>query len=906
MSASLPSHSGSLPQSPTGYAPPGVGYTHPGSASVTPKGAPDVPVAFPADQQAYHTSTGPALQGVPSAASVQGIPVASGYEELHQRFSMQGVHQGLPPGSPLTQTARSDGGSMYARFQEQHRIPSAHFTANFEAQPPATLNTHGHAGASPLPSDAKKSIGPAGFGETPGSEPPLSLFGGDPGDHGFEAGGRAFGGFSAFPPLATAPSADLLSKLAYSDAKVKQLELQLEDQEQRSQQRLQDGKQQADAEHERMELQCGRFEQELDRAKDIHAGDLRHLNESKQLVLQNFEMEKEAVRREERRRAQLELEKLRMDHSAELEDVRRKHERSLMIAQQQAEMEAESLRRSSGGEEQLARLVQQVQGAVFEVEKSSKQVHTDKSLEWQARERQLEARERNVREMETRLSSQNKEVEDQRRKVSELVRHMEDSQTDDRTALASERERLTAEHARLLELQRTVRENDRNNKESLKHGWSQFEDEKRTHVEEQLRVEGDLQSRKDEIELQERHSRQDDDRLKTLNSKIETARQNAARRIRETETTIAGERRCLMSDLEVFEEKRRVFASEVVKLESERQQFEGDKASFEDEVKNVGMMAAEVQRKSEELNKVHVDIGAERNEMQRFRDQLQEERQAQGSELDRLKTMQTLVEQQRLQLLQTENQIRVRGIEDMELMISSQTTMQADGTPPLSSGFDTGLQGALQSYSTLQGAMQGAQQEPVQALSQDPFAQLQAQIMGQAQSPLNGQHAMHGLLAASGKQPQFQSPPQASTATAKSAARKRTVPTPNRQGVGNRLESQTLLRRTREASGEMQVYIQEQYRFLQHDAGVPSFARDHFTPPLRPPAFAAPQAASVGGHAPPPLYSSSFPTAPRQQHFDDDPHQFLFGEAHPQQQHHTLEALLPLTSDYDAPSGSTD
>merc|ERR1719310_349041 len=89
-------------------------------------------------------------------------------------------------------------------------------------------------------------------------------------------------------------------------------------------------------------------------------------------------------------------------------------------------------------------------------------------------------------------------------------------------------------------------------------------------------------------------------------------------------------------------------------------------------------MAIEVQRKSEELKALHEQAGEARGEILRLRDQLSEERTAHGSELERLKTMQTLVEQQRLQLLQTENQLRMRGIEDIALMVTTQATFPAE------------------------------------------------------------------------------------------------------------------------------------------------------------------------------------------------------------------------------------
>lgn len=316
-------------------------------------------------------------------------------------------------------------------------------------------------------------------------------------------------------------------------------QLQLEDCDQRWVQRLADAKQQIGAEHERMELQCRRLEAELDRCKEIHAGDLRHLNEKKQLLLQNAEMEKENVRREERRKAELDLEKHRQDHAAELEELRRRHERALSIAQQQADMEADNLRKSHSGEHQLAKLVEQVQGSVAEVERMSRRADSDKTVEWSVRERQLEAREKMVREMESRLTAQSKEMEDQRRRVSELVRHMEDSQVDDREALKLERDRLQDEHARLSSLQQSVRDADRNNKEGLKHAWGSLEDEKHSFQQQRLKMEGELSSHREEIELHEHQQRQETERLKTLHNQVEVARQNASRRIRETEVTIA-------------------------------------------------------------------------------------------------------------------------------------------------------------------------------------------------------------------------------------------------------------------------------------------------------------------------------------------------------------------------------
>merc|ERR1719476_1120576 len=52
--------------------------------------------------------------------------------------------------------------------------------------------------------------------------------------------------------------------------------------------------------------------------------------------------------------------------------------------------------------------------------------------------------------------------------------------------------------------------------------------------------------------------------------------------------------------------------------------------------------------------------------------------------------------------------------------------------------------------------------------------------------------------------------------------------TPALAGAGSHMQLQTLLRRTREASGEMQIYIQEQFRFLRGQQQGSGDAGDHY------------------------------------------------------------------------------
>lgn len=821
------------PSSPCFVAPPPAAV-QPGSVASSAKapaaalpgrqgGGPPAPASQSAAYmpQAHTTPVASTGQREGSGVGIAGmppVPVAVPAAPQLAASALRGyVGQGMDPGSPLTQTVQSEGGSLHARFS----VPVE------AAAPPWDLGqaraTHAaQAAAAALMADAgagmrsPQSRSAFGFGGpgTPPSEKGLSLFGGEPGG----IIPAPHGGISAFPPLAAAPSQDLLWKLAQSEAKVKHLELQLEDCEQRWQQRFADARKQEEAVTSRTELQTRVLEAELDRSKEIHAGELRHVQESKQLFIQSSETEKENARREERRKAQIEVEKIKGDCTHEIEELRRKHERSINILKQQADLESESLRRSHSGEHQLAKLVEKVQSSVAEVDRVSKKVESDKSVEWSVRERQLEAREKAVRETETRLSSQGKEVEEQRRRVSELLRNLEDSQLDDRNSLQVERERLQEEHSRLKELQQSVRDADRNNKEALRHAWSQVEQERRGFQEDQLRTDSELAMRKEEVELQERQVKQESERLKTLHQQIEVARQNASRRIRETETTVANERRCLMNDLEVFEEKRRIHAQDAMGLEGDKKTFKEDKEGFEGELRSVGLMAQEVERRSEELRVLHDQAAEARAEIQLLRGQLQEERTAQNTELDRLKSMQQLVEQQRLELLQTENQRFVRGIEDMDLLITAQASYPLEGE----AGMHTAGMQALTGPSAGAGLLEYGQ--PAAALALGTHApELQTWSRGTAeQAVLPFVHSEPFGAPGVAADPAPVEIPRAKVSHSPGTGNiQRSLATPCRSsgggvpGGGGRVQLQTMMRRTREQNGAMQIYIQESTAFLR-------------------------------------------------------------------------------------------
>eukprot|EP00746_Dinoflagellata_sp_MGD_P073047 gnl/MRDRNA2_/MRDRNA2_29648_c0_seq1.p1 gnl/MRDRNA2_/MRDRNA2_29648_c0~~gnl/MRDRNA2_/MRDRNA2_29648_c0_seq1.p1 ORF type:complete len:1261 (+),score=312.69 gnl/MRDRNA2_/MRDRNA2_29648_c0_seq1:321-3785(+) len=437
-----------------------------------------------------------------------------------------------------------------------------------------------------------------------------------------------------FPPMSMAPSSDVLQKFAYSEAKVRQLELQLQEQEQRWHQRMTESKMQWDAEKERMEHSCKRMESELDRLKDVHSADMRHLNENKAMMLQNFELEKDTARRDERRKAEVEIERVKADAARDLEDQRLQHERAVKIIREQSDLENESVKKSFQGVAQLDSLMSKVQGSAEEVEKMSRKVEADKVMEHNLRERQLVIREQNVQELESRLKAQTKEVEEQRRRMTELMTSMKEKQVDERTDLSLERDRLEAEHRRLEELQITLRDSDRSAKEQLRHSWAKLEDEKRSFHTEKVRFESDMSAQKEEMEARQRRIQHEVDRIKLMHDQVETARANSSNRIRESEIMIAGERRCLMNDLEIFEEKKRTVTDELEKLQIDRKALDEERKCFDEERLAVGQMALVVQQRSADMAQVSAEVGNAKEELERLRQQLASERSMQSSEME--------------------------------------------------------------------------------------------------------------------------------------------------------------------------------------------------------------------------------------------------------------------------------
>lgn len=305
---------------------------------------------------------------------------------------------------------------------------------------------------------------------------------------------------------------------------------------------------------------------------------------------------------------------------------------------------------------------------------------------------------------------------------------------------------------------------------------------------------------------------QEVEHLKVMHAQIESSRQTAARRVREIEATIANERRGLMHELELFEERRRGFATEAAQLEADRQNYVEERNTLEAEVQSVNQMAAEAQKKSQELRQLHRQVAEARDEIDLLRGQLQEERTAQGTELERLKTLQTLVEQQRLQLLQTENRVRVRSIEDVDLLVtmpapapapSPEAGAWSSGAAPTvpTAGDVQGLLGSL----GLAGLLQGLATPEALGAAPTPSSQDRGVSSMPAVAAVTPAVPLAARGSSVGNEPARLRPPSGTTGH----------PGAPLAGAGGRPALQLLLRRRRQESSEMDLYIQEQFQFLE-------------------------------------------------------------------------------------------
>jgi hypothetical protein len=177
--------------------------------------------------------------------------------------------------------------------------------------------------------------------------------------------------------------------------------------------------------------------------------------------------------------------------------------------------------------------------------------------------------------------------------------------------------------------------------------------------------------------------------------------------------------------------------------------------------------------------------------------------------------MHTLIEHQRLQLLQTENQLRVKGIEDMDVVLSPYGLTEGPiprldvDIPPI---LDRVGEAPVCRFGTF-----AAHKSPIAVNVEPGFAHMMAVHPTDAFAPADVQQEQ---APSSESHEHKQHHPGTDDVDGLASAATMRPSAPPSRGLSvnaNRMQLQTLLRRTREQSGDMQVYISEKVQLLQEE-----------------------------------------------------------------------------------------
>mmetsp|Transcript_1392 Transcript_1392/g.3229 ORF Transcript_1392/g.3229 Transcript_1392/m.3229 type:complete len:1364 (-) Transcript_1392:538-4629(-) len=443
--------------------------------------------------------------------------------------------------------------------------------------------------------------------------------------------------------------AEKSAKTAEYEIKAKRAENEKEEAEAKCKQKMEKEKLDFESERERWELERKRLEGEMERLRGTHMEELRHLSESKRHLTESIDLEKEQVRRNEMRKSREELERVRKQFVDEVGENEKRHQRQVAVIRESTDKELDSVRRSAGSGMQLNSLMEKVHDSAFQLDLLQKKLESGRSVEDKIREDALDAREKQIFAKEKQLEGSSKEVETQRRKMTDLINRME-AELKEQVKERSEREvvaneRLEREHARLLELQRSLREEKAKVHESHRDERQKLEEEKR--VFERRRADETEAVKNDRVNLEKK-----EERLKALETSIESARSNCERRIKESEVLIAGERKNLLLEMERFEEKRRDFLLNEERLDGDRKSFAGEKAKFDEEVARVKDLAEKVESRRKQVEQMYLEGCEMREEAKQTHSKIVQDRALRDSEVGRLKALQQMIERQRLELVQ--------------------------------------------------------------------------------------------------------------------------------------------------------------------------------------------------------------------------------------------------------------
>ncbi|CAD7935571.1 unnamed protein product [Amoebophrya sp. A120] len=447
------------------------------------------------------------------------------------------------------------------------------------------------------------------------------------------------------------------AELQEQSLKAKRLENEITEQDLKQKQQKEKQKLELESERERFDLEKKRLENELDRVKTVHAEEIRHLQESKRMLTESLDLEKEQCRRDEQRKGREECERLKRQFLDDQGENEKRHQRQVQIIRESTEKEIETIRNSASSGVQINSLLERVHDTTFQMDLLQKKIESQRSAEDQLREQGLDNREKMIRATEKQLQEQSKEVETQRKKMTDLINRMEAElaqqqlHANEHATVASER--LEREHARLLEMQRSLKEERAKQYEETKVERLRLE-------EKEVLLNQKLQQQTEEFEQKHRAVTEKEERVKKLENAIESSKLNCERRIKESEVLISSERKNLLLELERFEEKKRDFVLKEEQFKQAQGKLEGEKMKFEEDVARVKELAEKAENRRKQVEKMYLEGCEMREEAKQVHGKIVQDRALRDGEIGRLKALQQMIERQRLELVQDAS-VRVAG-----------------------------------------------------------------------------------------------------------------------------------------------------------------------------------------------------------------------------------------------------
>jgi len=439
--------------------------------------------------------------------------------------------------------------------------------------------------------------------------------------------------------------------LAFMEAKAVKLQDELDQSANEKRKKVIQLEEERALDRSRWELEQKRLEAEITR---LHESVLEEQRRGKELKIRQKEMidlERQEVRRDWDQRMKDETARLRRQASQEQEHIETRHRRHVESLTDQHAREMESVRVASRSSVELVTVMDRVQDTTVQVESLARRLDGAKSNQEDSLKMQLDQRERNVAAMERHCQERLQEVEAQRRKLTHLIDSMKDDRASSEDQVQHARERVDRDHQRVLELLTTTKEKDQQSLALLDEQRAQLEDERRRFEGEKEASMSREKEIKNENEATLRRLKKERESLDALRRVVEQAEMNCGRRIQESETIVTSEKRNMMVDLEVLAERERVLKMELDALATKRHYVQVEAARVEEEGARVRLFAAEVHKRSEEICVFYEETRHAKEESQRLHNEVMDSERQIASEKANLKSLHTLVEGQRLELL---------------------------------------------------------------------------------------------------------------------------------------------------------------------------------------------------------------------------------------------------------------